>query len=1656
MVATVHELASSATAVSYYEKDGYYARNDPEHRKASFWHGAAARDLGLRGHVVPSRFESVLSGKVPKTDIRLGRIVEGKHQHRPGWDITCSAPKSVSIEALVVGDTRVIRAHDEAVRATLDWIEAELLETRGWDPETRRRPRVKADGMAVAGFRHLTSRDLDPQLHTHCIVANMTRHRDGGWRSIEPTLLRRNERLIGAHYRNELAARLTALGFVITPRMVGDVPGFELAGYDQAFLDAFSGRRREILKYLDEHGLPHTKEALQRATLHTRRRKVEAGLDELVPQWRERARSLGLRRDVEALAPPRPIDPATGETTPCPRDPDADLPVNERRKRRRAPAVPSIGDGTEAGLQRVEPAGTRHASPSGSAPPELVATPETGVLEAVARAIAHHEERRTVIPERAIRTLALAHAPGRYSLPEIDSAIHRLVAEGTLIQTPARGSDRSFVTDRAVKAERRILELHRQGVGSAQALVGQADVEAHLAGTRLTRGQAHAVRTILLSQDRILGVQGHAGTGKTTMLKTVADLAGHEAIVGLAPSAAAARVLGKEAGIASRTLQWFLMRHQDLSDPVRLQQAREEYQGRILAIDEASMIGTVQMETLLRIARQVGVARVVLTGDTAQLKSITAGQPFGLLQKAGMTTAVMDEVLRQKAPDLKEAVAHAREGEAREAIARLDNRVREYRRENLGEEAARRWLGLSPEDRERCAVLAPTHAMRQKINDTIRDGLAEEGILHGNVLKLDRLVPRRLTRQQAALAASYHVGDEVVFHRDAYGCRRDDVCLVQAVEDGGIVLDHGDGRERRFRPSGNAARNLGVYETAPIEIRAGDRVRWTRNLKGRRGRNPHPELVNGEEALVREIDSRRVMMETTDGQSFSLSRNDPQLRHLDHAWSSTVHSAQGRTAPKVIAVLDAGGMANSDLFYVEVSRASEGFTLLTDDREALIETLETSPEISDSALEALGEDFDAAIVDPDEEAALRRDWQGIEDEAQRTGRLVSTIAGYAEVMARIASFAAIEDLPEDLRAFTQQHLAAHSSAKAAEREVRTLIDDITGHWRRWPELAWAARGASGPGLPQLQSWVDRGSRLLDAASRWLDAPPAVRGLEHATIAVEASATHLRRVMVKADVQAFAHRWKELRLAGEPAAVLLRDDYREVAAAGRRLMAVPGLTAVERRPIEAWQAFDERQHALHDHVIRHPEAGSLLIETFRTDLAIDRETGVDPQDRSVAAWRHDADAWLRKAQVLLTSPDHAPYIEANPGSRASLGRAVRDMETTLATLDRGHLLWRVAGLEAEAHASGVLPCDVEGWRCLVEDVRGIRGLAGGEDDVAADLIRRVVTNDDVWRRERKLMAEVESALQGLEATRPAVGATDTHNWRQWAHETQASIALLPPRDTAAWSAHCRVCGIDRGTFERLLADLPAWRAAADACDELAGWQHRVAAWKEEAVRWQPLVPAEGRHDDAGQASALMDEGRALPGRWESRGVPLDTVVDARAMIDDTIADIEATVVAVESHTFTHLAEAIARLPPSIHPLDDAGAALLRENIARLAGRDGLDPALRESLDTWQARFASWEEERREVGHLVADALRLEKERRGGGTADLAGWADRARALVHDAATCRAKMDQRSLVQHMRALGHDSDALGRILEAVPGWLKVDEARKTGLSKGRGLSM
>ena len=306
---------------------------------------------------------------------------------------------------------------------------------------------------------------------------------------------------------------------------------------------------------------------------------------------------------------------------------------------------------------------------------------------------------------------------------------------------------------------------------------------------------------------------------------------------------------------------------------------REMFGGAVAVLDEASMVSTDQMRSLMRIAEGLGVARLVLVGDTRQLRAVDAGQPFRQLQQAGMTTATMDDILRQKNPALRQAVLAALAGEPAEAVEMLENGIVEVEHDELAEKAAETWLALDREARDGTLLLAPTHALREEINRTVRDALAEEGVLRGRTLTVDRLVNLGMTRAERGDVRNYREGDELVFNQDLlnYRLRKDEILTVTGVERDRVTLMHPDGGPRRIRPAGPVRYRFDVYETRPIEIRAGDRIRWTRNDRAR-------TLINGEKAEVTEIARGRVRLLLEDGRAVSLAEDDPQLRHIDHAW----------------------------------------------------------------------------------------------------------------------------------------------------------------------------------------------------------------------------------------------------------------------------------------------------------------------------------------------------------------------------------------------------------------------------------------------------------------------------------------------------------------------------------------------------------------------------------------------------------------------------------------------------------------------------------------------------------------------------------------------------------------------------------------------------
>ena len=1055
MVASVKRLRIAAATVEYFEADGYYARGDPEHRRASRWYGAAAAHCGLRNHTVTARaFAAVLEGYVPRTDLRLGRLRDGEHQHLPGVDITFSAPKSISVEGLVYAPphtrARLRNAHDGAVRAALDFLERELLQTRGYDRATRRRPRVPAHGLLAALFRHITNRNLDPQLHTHCVLANMTRNAAGAWRSAEFTAAFRAKKLLGAYYRAELQRRVEAIGYATVPTLVGTVPGFEIAGYPKALLEAFSTRRRDLLEWLEARGLAYTPANAQQAVLATRRRKAAPDRAALPALWRRRAAECARARDPRAV-------------------------------RRRGTPVP----------------------------------PAPSPLELARRSVEHLAERSTLFTAHDLRGYALAYGGGRQTLPAIDAALAALERDRLLLAVPADGVDRAYTTRGAAAAEREVLRRLRDGHGAGRVLAEPGRVADALAASPLNAGQRAAVTTVLLTPHRVVGVQGYAGTGKTTMLREVARLAATTPLLGLAPSTGAARVLGREAGIPTRTLQWFLVRHGDVADgtadDARLADARAAHGGGLLVVDEASMIGTTAMVRLLRIAARAGVARVVLVGDRAQLRAVEAGQPFRLLQRAGMPTARMTEVLRQRNPSLRAAVRHLIAERPALAIEELGPGVLEVGGgadpdADLAATMADLWLALDPAARARTLLLAPTHALRAEVHGLIRRRLADEGVLRGTALRLDRYVNLRLTHAQKRELVHYREGDVLVFHQRDYGVgvEAGDACHVLGTDGERVLLDTPAGRVRRMDPDRRVRYRFELYETRTIELRAGDRIRWTRPHRG-----GGLELDNGARATVRGIGRRQVRFRADDGAAYALARADPQLHHLDHAYTSTVHGAQGLTADSVIAILraDHGPLTDLTTAYVELSRARDDAVLLTDDREALGAALDQRSGEECSALEALGVDL------PDPEAAPRAippawlpppppppigerpplwseavHWWAFADAARAKGEEPFAAAGAGAAVAPVLARAAetTDSLPAGIARVVDQHRAWRRQEERERREAEAA----EARRRRLKEAARALEAAAmrlrlGAAARQLQAAMPRKFRAV--AHAWREA-----------------------------------------------------------------------------------------------------------------------------------------------------------------------------------------------------------------------------------------------------------------------------------------------------------------------------------------------------------------------------------------------------------------------------------------------------------------------------------------------------------------------------------------------------------------------------------------
>ncbi|TVQ47117.1 MAG: conjugative relaxase [Gloeocapsa sp. DLM2.Bin57] len=276
----------SEQAQHYFSK-GYYERGR--------WFGKGAQNLNLAKYIEnKEEFDALLEGYSPdrKKSLMARRINPDKH--RAAIDCTFSAPKSISLQALIGGDDRLIDAHRKAVEEALQLMESRYAQTRIYRTG-KPRQKVQTKCLAIAQFDHIETRDLDPHLHTHCVVMNFTQADDKKWRSLSNDAIYTNQKLLGMVYQHKLACTVQQLGYQTIPLGNGQ---FEIVGYDKKELEAFSKRRQKILSVTGKNA---NYKQRNKAWNITRNKKYLVQPEKLKALWKQEGKIIKLKLNVPSL-----------------------------------------------------------------------------------------------------------------------------------------------------------------------------------------------------------------------------------------------------------------------------------------------------------------------------------------------------------------------------------------------------------------------------------------------------------------------------------------------------------------------------------------------------------------------------------------------------------------------------------------------------------------------------------------------------------------------------------------------------------------------------------------------------------------------------------------------------------------------------------------------------------------------------------------------------------------------------------------------------------------------------------------------------------------------------------------------------------------------------------------------------------------------------------------------------------------------------------------------------------------------------------------------------------------------------------------------------------------------------------------------------------
>jgi len=516
--------------------------------------------------------------------------------------------------------------------------------------------------------------------------------------------------------------------------------------------------------------------------------------------------------------------------------------------------------------------------------------------QALNHAVAHVFERKSVVPEHELLTTALAHRQGEVDLGNLKQAVKY---SPYLVKT-----GRGLSTRQILATELDLIQTVNTGCDAVAPLH-----PGYRPADWLSEDQQRAIYHVLRTSDRITGLRGLAGTGKTTALRELVVACKESRVEPLfcAPTAAATDVLRKE-GYEAVTLQSLLQSMPSLS------------KRHLIVLDEAGAVGIDDLKRLFDLAKD---CRVLLCGDTGQHASVARGDALRLLENhSDFKSGQLTHIRRQRKAAYRKAVELAAQKRTVEAFAQLERMgaIVESSNDNLHDKAAQSYLKVLAENQS-ALLVAPTWTEIEAVTEKVRAVLKTAGRMAGEEKEFQVFDSLSWTEAQKRDVRQYRPGMAIQFHRKTGSFVKDESVQVVAVENDSVKVQRADGAENLL-PLWAGAACFDVGEKRKLKLAAGDKLLLQANWR--------KKFVNGELVEVRAIQGDSVLL--ADGRVIP-----ENYRTFTHGYAVTSHAAQGKTVDEVLVVASSRSLpaVHQQQFYVSISRGRERCQVFTDDTELL-------------------------------------------------------------------------------------------------------------------------------------------------------------------------------------------------------------------------------------------------------------------------------------------------------------------------------------------------------------------------------------------------------------------------------------------------------------------------------------------------------------------------------------------------------------------------------------------------------------------------------------------------------------------------------------------------------------------------------------------------